>query len=110
MELRPPDAGAPGAHPAAAGPAQRQQQRERPLMAALPVLGASRLEALFEDSARTVLETAALPSFLMNQRWFGGRARGSARVRLADGGPLQPPLTLFLAVADVEFADGGMER
>ena len=45
-------------------------------MAALPVLGASRLEALFEDSARTVLETAALPSFLMNQRWFGGKARG----------------------------------
>ena len=79
-------------------------------MAVLPVLGASRLEALFEDSARTVLETAALPSFLMNQRWFGGKARGVARVRLADGGPLQPPLTLFLAVADVEFADGGMER
>ena len=79
-------------------------------MAALPVLGASRFEALFEDSARTVLETAALPAFLVRQRWFGAKARGVGRVRLADGGPLQPPLTPFLAVADVEFADGGVER
>ena len=79
-------------------------------MAALPVLGASRFEALFEDSARTVLETAALPAFLVRQRWFGAKARDVGRVRLADGGPLQPPLTPFLAVADVEFADGSVER
>jgi maltose alpha-D-glucosyltransferase/alpha-amylase len=79
-------------------------------MAALPVLGASRFEGVFEDSVRALLETAALPAFLVRQRWFGGKARGVGRVRLVDGGPLQPPLTPFLAIADVEFADGSSDR
>ena len=79
-------------------------------MAAIPVLGASRFECVFEGAARTVLEATALPAFLARQRWFGGKARPIARVRVFDGGPLQPPLTPFLAVADVQFADGGTER
>ena len=49
-------------------------------MAALPVLGAWGLEALLENSARTVLETTALPGFLVKQRWFGAKARGVAQV------------------------------
>jgi maltose alpha-D-glucosyltransferase / alpha-amylase len=79
-------------------------------MAAIPVLGASRFECVFESASRTVLEGTALPAFLARQRWFGGKARAIARVRVFDGGPLQPPLTPFLAVADVQFADGGSER
>ena len=79
-------------------------------MAAIPVLGASRFECVFEGASRTVLEATALPAFLARQRWFGGKARPIARVRVVDGGPLQPPLTPFLAVADVQFADGGTER
>src|SRR4051812_12185481 len=77
---------------------------------AIPVLGASRFEGVFEGARRTVLEKTALPAFLVRQRWFGGKARPIARVRVFDGGPLQPPLTPFLAVADVQFADGGAER
>jgi maltose alpha-D-glucosyltransferase / alpha-amylase len=79
-------------------------------MPAIPVLGASRFECVFEGAARTVLEGTALPAFLARQRWFGGKARPIARVRVFDGGPLQPPLTPFLAVADVQFAEGGTER
>ena len=79
-------------------------------MAAIPVLGASRFECVFESASRTVLEGTALPAFLARQRWFGGKARPIARVRVFDGGPLQPPLTPFLAIADVQFADGGTER
>ena len=79
-------------------------------MAAIPVLGASRFECVFEGASRTVLEATALPAFLARQRWFGGKARPIERVRVVDGGPLQPPLTPFLAVADVQFADGGTER
>ena len=52
----------------------------------------------------------ALPAFFLRQRWFGSKARPIARVRVFDGGPLQPPLTPFLAIADVEFVDGGTER
>jgi maltose alpha-D-glucosyltransferase / alpha-amylase len=79
-------------------------------MPAIPVLGASRFECVFEGASRTVLEGTALPAFLARQRWFGGKARSIAGVRVFDGGPLQPPLTPFLAVADVLFADGGTER
>jgi maltose alpha-D-glucosyltransferase / alpha-amylase len=79
-------------------------------MAAIPVLGASRFEGVFEGASRAVLEGAALPAFLGRQRWFGGKARPIERVRVFDGGPLQPPLTPFLVVADVNFADGGAER
>jgi maltose alpha-D-glucosyltransferase / alpha-amylase len=79
-------------------------------MTQLSVLGTSHLEGVFEDAVRTVLETTALPAFLVRQRWFGGKARRVGRVRVVDGGPLQPPVTPFLAVADVEFADGGVER
>jgi maltose alpha-D-glucosyltransferase / alpha-amylase len=79
-------------------------------MAAIPVLGASRFEGVFEGAARTVLETEALPAFFVRQRWFGSKARPIARVSVFDGGPLQPPLTPFLAVADVHFTDGCTER
>jgi maltose alpha-D-glucosyltransferase / alpha-amylase len=79
-------------------------------MPAIPLLGASRFESVFEGAARTVLEATALPAFLVRQRWFGSKGRPIARVRVFDGGPLQPPLTPFLAVADVEFTDGGSER
>ncbi len=79
-------------------------------MPAIPLLGASRFEGVFEGAARAVLETAALPAFLTRQRWFGNKARSIERVRVFDGGPLQPPLTPFLAVADVQFADGGTDR
>ena len=79
-------------------------------MSAIPVLGASRFEGVFEGAARTVLESTALPAFFLRQRWFGSKARPIARVRVFDGGPLQPPLTPFLAIVDVEFVDGGTER
>jgi hypothetical protein len=37
-------------------------------MAAIPVLGASRFEGVFEGASRAVLEGTALPAFLGRQR------------------------------------------
>jgi len=50
-----------------------------------------------------------LISFLQTQRWFGGKARPVADVRILDEGPLVDGRA-WLAIVETRFRDGGAER
>ena len=55
------------------------------LATSLPVLVLSgRWETLFAQGPRRRLETDVLPAYLSQQRWFSGKARTIARLRLVD--------------------------
>ncbi len=68
-------------------------------------------ETLLDGNVRTLIEREALIPFLQRQRWFGGKARVMRAARLIDWGLLrrghQP---LFLAIVEVEYAEGARER
>jgi maltokinase len=54
---------------------------------------------------------AALAEFLPTQRWFAGKGRTVAEVRVESSVPLRTALpTLSAVVATVAYADGGAER
>ncbi|HXQ57600.1 MAG TPA: phosphotransferase [Actinomycetes bacterium] len=54
---------------------------------------------------------AALAEFLPTQRWFAGKARTVAEVRVDASVPLRTALpSLMAVVATVAYADGGVER
>ena len=54
---------------------------------------------------------AALAEFLPTQRWFAGKARTVAEVRVESSVPLRTALpSLSAVVAAVAYADGGVER
>jgi maltokinase len=54
---------------------------------------------------------AALAEFLPTQRWFAGRGRAVAEVRVQSEVPLRTALpSLSAVVATVAYADGGVER
>ena len=77
----------------------------------LPIMVLSgRWETLFAQGARRRLETDLLPAYLSRQRWFGGKARTMARLRLVDYCLLQPtsPL-LYLVLVEVTYTQGGAE-
>jgi maltokinase len=58
----------------------------------------------------TELETA-LAEFLPTQRWFAGKGRAVAEVRVESSVPLRTALpSLSAVVATVAYADGGVER
>ncbi|HSO54371.1 MAG TPA: phosphotransferase [Actinomycetes bacterium] len=58
----------------------------------------------------TELETA-LAAFLPGQRWFAGKGRAVAEVRVESSVPLRTALpSLSAVVATVAYADGGVER
>jgi maltokinase len=58
----------------------------------------------------TELETA-LAAFLPRQRWFAGKGRAVAEVRVESSVPLRTALpSLTVVVATVAYADGGVER
>jgi maltokinase len=58
----------------------------------------------------TELETA-LAEFLPTQRWFAGKGRAVAEVRVESSVPLRTALpSLTTVVATVAYADGGVER
>jgi maltokinase len=58
----------------------------------------------------TELETA-LAAFLPGQRWFAGKGRAVAEVRVESSVPLRTALpSLTAVVATVAYADGGVER
>jgi trehalose synthase-fused probable maltokinase len=78
--------------------------------APLPVLGASTFEQAFDGAQRVALEHTALPGFLRRQRWFAAKGRPIRQVRIVDSGPLLPPLTPFVTIADVEYEDGAHDR
>ena len=54
---------------------------------------------------------AALAEFLPTQRWFAGKGRTVAEVRVESSVPLRTALpSLTAVVAAVAYADGGVER
>ena len=54
---------------------------------------------------------AALAEFLPGQRWFAGKGRAVAEVRVESSVPLRTALpSLSAVVANVAYADGGVER
>jgi maltose alpha-D-glucosyltransferase / alpha-amylase len=59
---------------------------------------------LLQGSARVSFE-AALPQFLMRQRWFGGKARPIERVSLRDAA-LVPGMDAALLIVDVRYVEG----
>lgn len=68
-------------------------------------------DALFDTAARERIERHHLPAFLARQRWFGGKARTIAAVRIADWGVLTHAAEpVFLLLVDVRFEDGGADR
>jgi len=58
---------------------------------------------------REALE-AVLPGFIQERRWFGGKARGLRKVRIADifSVPFVSSVT-YLTMLEVDYADGGRE-
>jgi maltose alpha-D-glucosyltransferase/alpha-amylase len=66
--------------------------------------------ALFDGSHDTTLAEAAR-QFLPRQRWFAGKARRITSVTLVDSAPCgRPPDAVALAIFEVAYADGGLER
>ncbi|MDQ3330183.1 MAG: putative maltokinase, partial [Planctomycetota bacterium] len=60
-----------------------------------------------DGRARAALEQSALPAFLKSQRWFGGKARKIASVRIVDSAPFSAePAIAFLTWLEVRFAGG----
>ena len=88
---------------------------QRPRLAArdepVPTLLVSAVwETLLDGHARALLERDALASFLSRQRWYGGKARTLTQARLADWALLEANPTIYLCIAEAEFADGPAER
>ena len=67
-------------------------------------------EALLEGEPRRRLEREALPPFLNRQRWFAGKARQIASVRLVDVTlPREVPEPNRLAIVEVAYEGGRLE-
>ena len=69
------------------------------------------LRAALADAALATLPSESLTRFLLGRRWFGGKARRVAGVRVEDWGdfPAGPGRT-FLTLLAVEFEDGTRQR
>jgi maltose alpha-D-glucosyltransferase/alpha-amylase len=68
-------------------------------------------ETLLEGPARQALERSALPGFIPRQRWFGGKARRLAGVRVVDWARLPAGAGLgWLTVCATDFDDGTSDR
>jgi maltose alpha-D-glucosyltransferase/alpha-amylase len=64
-------------------------------------------DALFAGTARERLEREVLPAYLRAQRWFGGKERGIASVRLRSPVPVLTGATpAWATLADVSYEDG----
>jgi trehalose synthase-fused probable maltokinase len=67
-------------------------------------------ETIFAGEACEALEGMVLPPFLQAQRWFGGKARRLAAVRLVDWAELPAgACRAFLALFEVSFGDSGTD-
>jgi trehalose synthase-fused probable maltokinase len=65
----------------------------------------------FDDRTRARLEREALVPYLMQQRWFGGKAREIASARFHDWAPLPSPSTSgVLTIVDVTYDGDAFER
>jgi maltose alpha-D-glucosyltransferase/alpha-amylase len=79
---------------------------------ALPLLFAGVVwDSILDGSMRTIVERQALPDFLRRQRWFGGKARALATVRIVDWTTLRRgPYPAFLTIVEAGYGDGTSER
>ena len=65
-------------------------------------------DTLLDGNVRTLIERDLLITFLLRQRWFGGKGRGIKSARFVDWGLLRRvPQPLFLTMVEVDFSDGG---
>lgn len=72
-----------------------------------PALELADSETLFSDNARQQLEVRILPGFLRSQRWFGGKARAVASIRIEDWGSVTGVEgEAYLVLLRVKFAQG----
>jgi maltose alpha-D-glucosyltransferase/alpha-amylase len=64
-------------------------------------------ETILVDKARAELERVMLPEYLRQQRWFGGKGRRIASIRMVDWGEWPTGRTrVFPLLMEVDFADG----
>ena len=66
---------------------------------------------LLDGDARALVERDHLLPYLHRQRWFSGKARRATSARFVDWGTLSAgEEPSFLALVDVAYADGGIDR
>jgi maltose alpha-D-glucosyltransferase/alpha-amylase len=86
--------------PETAGLAERGREE-------LPLLSGRNWETLFADWQRDALQRALLP-YITSRRWFGGKSRRIAALRVREHIAL-PQKSSTLALVDVEYTDGEPE-
>jgi maltose alpha-D-glucosyltransferase / alpha-amylase len=85
----------------------RLQGREEPV----PKLLVSAVwESLLDSATRTLIERDTLVPFLLKQRWYAGKARVARQAKFVDWTLLDAASPLFLAVVEVEFEGGHVDR
>jgi 1,4-alpha-glucan branching enzyme len=65
-----------------------------------------KIDAVLEGESRRILETEALPAFLIRQRWFAGKARPIKAVRFLDLIAQNFPERSGLSLIEVEYGSG----
>ncbi len=77
----------------------------------VPALKAPRsADRLMDAETRTVIEQDLLVPYLLNQRWFGGKAREVQSARFSDWTVLcLEPKPVFVAIVDVAYLDDSRE-
>jgi maltose alpha-D-glucosyltransferase / alpha-amylase len=73
----------------------------------LPLLRGRSWEAVFAESQTDAMQHALLP-YIQSRRWFGGKSRSVAALRVREHIPL-PQKTSTLALVEVEYTDGEPE-
>ena len=67
--------------------------------------------SLFDDGVREPFVSSSLGPFVLRQRWFAGKARTVAGVKLADWSKPEASLDrLRFAIVEVDYADGDSEQ
>ena len=85
--------------------------RRRPCATRPALLASGDWEGLFAGTLRRLIERDYLLPYLVEQRWFPGKARVAVEARIADWGLLQPGIEpSFLLLVDVTYQDGGSDR
>ena len=68
-------------------------------------------ETLLDGNVRTLIERESLATFLLRQRWFGGKARSVKTARFVDWGVLKKgSYPIFLTIVQADYQDGTREH
>ncbi|HSP33001.1 MAG TPA: maltose alpha-D-glucosyltransferase [Thermoanaerobaculia bacterium] len=74
----------------------------------VPLVGAKNWNEVFADRNRDAL-TSAIARYMRSRRWFAGKARTIANLRIADAVPLGKRAA-YLTTVDVEYTEGEPQR